>query len=79
MGSGEMKRHIDTAEISVRTADGSNIKGKINLNGEDRASDVLRKSKSSPYLVIFDAYSANLFKKVFIVNKKHIVWIEPED
>jgi hypothetical protein len=79
MGSIEVKRHIDTGEISLRTVDGSVIHGKINLDGEDRVSDVLRKSESSPYLVIFDATSANPFKKVFIVNKKHIVWIEPED
>lgn len=79
MGSSEIKRHIDTGEVSVRMVDGSVIKGKINLDGEDRVSDVLSKSESSPYLVIFDAFSANLFKKVFLVNKKHIVWIEPED
>jgi hypothetical protein len=74
-----MKRHVDTREVCLRTVDGSVIKGKINLDGEDRISDVLQKSESLPYLVVFDAVSSNLFKRVFIVNKKHIVWIEPED
>ena len=72
------KKEIITGNISLRTVDGSVIRGKINLQDKERVSDVLV-GGGSPYLIIFDASTSNVEKKVFIVNKQHIVWVEPED
>jgi len=74
----EKKKEIITGSISLRTVDGSVIRGKINLDDKERVSDVLVRS-DSPYLIIFDASTANVEGKVFIVNKQHIIWVEPED
>jgi len=75
---GGKKKEIRTGNISLRTVDGSVVRGKINLEDNERVSDVLVKGES-PYLIIFDASTANVNDKVFIVNKQHIIWIEPED
>jgi hypothetical protein len=75
---GEKKKEIVTGNISLRTVDGSVIRGKINLEDKERVSDVLVKG-DSPYLIIFGASTSNVNDKVFIVNKQHIVWVEPED
>jgi hypothetical protein len=72
------KKEIVTANISLRTVDGSVIRGKINLENNERVSDVLVNG-ASPYLIIFDASTSNVDGKVFIVNKQHIIWVEPED
>jgi hypothetical protein len=74
----EKKKEIITGHISLKTVDGSVIRGKINLDDKERVSDVLMRS-DSPYLIIFDASTSNVEGKVFIVNKQHIIWIEPED
>jgi hypothetical protein len=72
------KKEIITGNISLRTVDGSVIRGKINLQDKERVSDALA-GGGSPYLIIFDASTSNVEGKVFIVNKQHIVWVEPED
>jgi len=73
------KKEIITGNISIRTVDGSVIRGKINLQDKERVSDALVGGGGSPYLIIFDASTSSVEKKVFIVNKQHIVWVEPED
>jgi hypothetical protein len=72
------KKEIVTGNISLRTVDGSVIRGKINLEDKERVSDVLVNGES-PYLIIFGASTSNVNDKVFIVNKQHIIWVEPED
>jgi hypothetical protein len=74
----EKKKEIITGNISLRTVDGSVVRGKINLEDKERVSDVLVRG-DSPYLIIFDASTSNVDGKVFIVNKQHIIWVEPED
>jgi hypothetical protein len=74
----EKKQEITTGNISLRTVDGSVIRGKINMENNERISDVLTKGES-PYLVVFDASTSSVVGKVFIVNKQHIIWVEPED
>jgi hypothetical protein len=72
------KKEIITGNISLRTVDGSVIRGKINLQDKERVSDALVGGES-PYLIIFDASTSSVEGKVFIVNKQHIIWVEPED
>lgn len=73
----ENKGRIVVGNVTIRTVDGSMIRGKINLGENERISDVMVKGES-PYLVVFDAATANTEGKVFVVNKRHIIWVEPE-
>jgi hypothetical protein len=66
-------------KVSVRTVDGSVIQGNINLKFENRVSDLFIDS-STPFIVLFDAMiPGEGLDKVLILNKSHIVWVEPED
>jgi hypothetical protein len=73
----EKKTNILEGQVSVRTVDGSVIRGKINMGKSKRVSDVFLQG-DAPYIVIYDAVSQHMAGKVFIVNKQHIVWVEPE-
>jgi hypothetical protein len=64
--------------VSVKTVDGSLLRGKIYLGEEKRVSDIFSKSKS-PFVVLYDVTSQSAESKVMIVNKEHIVWVEPEE
>jgi len=64
--------------VSVKTVDGSLLRGKINLGDENRVSDLFAKSEN-PFIVLYDVSSQSAESKVMIVNKKHIVWVEPEE
>jgi len=79
MGSSKKNEKIKIpAEVTIRTVDGSILQGKINLGQKDRISDVLTKSEE-PFIVLFEATYSGGSDKVLIINKNHIVWIEPED
>ena len=65
-------------QVTIRTVEGSVVQGSINLGIEDRVSDLFTKTKD-PFVVLFDAAYSGGTGKVLIVNKTHIVWIEPED
>jgi hypothetical protein len=65
-------------QVTIRTVEGSVVQGSINLGAEDRVSDLFTKTKD-PFVVLFDASYSGGAGKVLIVNKAHIVWIEPED
>lgn len=70
---------VKPARVSIRTLDGSVISGNINLGLENRISDVFVKSET-PFVVMFDAIVAGKNTPgVYIINKSHIVWVEPED
>lgn len=64
--------------VSVKTVDGSLLRGKINLGNEKRVSDIFIQSVN-PFIVLFDVASQSVASKVMIINKNHIVWIEPEE
>ena len=72
------KKTMATAGVTIRTLDGSVLQGKINLGLKKRVSDVFTKS-TEPFIVLFDAAYTGGSGKVFVVNKAHIVWIEPEE
>ena len=55
----EKKDKVVVGNVSIRTADGSMIRGKINLGDNERISDVLVKG-DSPYLVVFDATTSSV-------------------
>jgi len=74
----DKKFKVNTKNITLRTADGSTLSGKINIGEKERVSDVFTKT-DNPFVVLFDAASAHGCGRVFFINKSHIVWVEPED
>lgn len=64
--------------VSIKTVDGSLLRGKINLGDEKRVSDIFAKSKN-PFIVLYDVTTQSAESKIMIVNKEHIVWAEPEE
>jgi hypothetical protein len=69
---------ITESLVSVKTVDGSLLRGKINLGDEKRVSDIFTKSINT-FIVLTNVSSQSVESKVMIVNKNHIVWIEPEE
>jgi hypothetical protein len=70
---------LKPAKVNIKTTDGSIVHGSINLGFESRVSDVFIGSQN-PFIVLFDAAtSKDTSGRVLILNKNHIVWVEPED
>ena len=65
-------------KITVRTSDGATIQGKVNLGTNQRVSDIFT-TGDAPFIVIVEAFLREGAGKILIINKKHIVWVEPED
>jgi hypothetical protein len=66
------------AAVTIRTSDGSVVQGKINLGQRRRISDVFTKSEE-PFVVLYEATYSGGSGKVLVINKDHILWIEPEE
>ncbi|OEU45820.1 MAG: hypothetical protein BBJ60_08740 [Desulfobacterales bacterium S7086C20] len=73
----DLDKMLKPAEVTIRTVDGSVLQGKVNLGKEERVSDVFTKSERQ-FIVLFNATYTGVSKKVLIINKAHIVWIEDE-
>lgn len=78
MDEGKKTYKQETKEITIRTSEGSTLTGKVFLGNEERVSDLFTKT-DSPFIVLVDAEHRDGSGKVLIVNKGHIVWVEPED
>lgn len=65
-------------QVTVKTTDGSTLMGRVNLGIKDRVSDLFTRS-DSPFLVLTDVETREGSGKTLIVNKGHIVWVEPND
>lgn len=65
-------------KITIKTSDGATIQGKINLTSQARVSELFTKS-DSPFIVLVDAVLREGQGKVLVINKEHIVWVEPEE
>jgi hypothetical protein len=75
---GSPRPEVVERTVSIKTVDGGIIRGKINVGEGNRISDVLLTSEA-PFIVIYDVeYPINV-NKVLIINKQHIIWVEPED
>ncbi len=65
--------------ITVRTVEGATLTGKINLSGVyDRVSDLFTRD-DKPFIVLVDVKARDGGAKTIIINKVHIVWVEPHD
>jgi hypothetical protein len=64
--------------ITIMTVDGATIQGKVYIPTDGRMSDLFTKSES-PFLVMVNAISRDVQDKTLFINKKHIIWAEPEE
>jgi len=64
--------------VTIKTSDGSTLMGQINIGIKDRVSDLFTRS-DSPFVVLTDVDTREGSGKTLIVNKAHIVWVEPHD
>ena len=64
--------------ITIKTTDGSTVYGKINIGEKERISDIFTGNKSLFVVMVDVSYKENVGKTMFI-NKRHIVWAEPEE
>ena len=62
--------------VTIRTTDGSTFSGKINLSHNKRVSDLF-KNPGDQFIVLVDVVFRECPEKVVIINKNHIVWVEP--
>ncbi len=69
---------VEYKKITVRTADGSTLNGKINIGQKQRVSDIFIDSEEQ-FVVLVDVSLKDSFGKTMFINKRHIVWVEPED
>jgi len=63
--------------ITIRTTDGSTIYGKVNIGEKERISDIFTSSEITFIVMVDVSYKESIGKTMFI-NKRHIVWAEPE-
>jgi hypothetical protein len=82
MAVGIISRKINACRVTIKLVDGSLVKGKINLHRSDvdiqRVSDLFTKV-ADPFIVVFDANAEDKTGRILILNKRHIVWIAPEE
>jgi hypothetical protein len=70
---------IKTTKVEIRLADGTNIKGCLNIHRYNRVSDCLNSKDSDQFLTIHDACMEDAKGKFVIINRNHIVWAVPEE
>jgi hypothetical protein len=73
---------IEARRVIIKLADGSLIKGKINLRQDEpiiqRASEIFTRHPD-PFVVIFEATFEGKSDRVMVINKYNIFWVSPDD
>lgn len=64
--------------ITVRTTDGATFMGKVNIGIKERLSDLFTKPEK-PFIILLNGEHEEGAEKVLIINKDHIIWVEPEE
>ncbi len=64
--------------LTIMTVDGATIQGRVFLETEERVSDLFTK-REAPFLVMVNAVSRDVQDKTLFINKRHIIWAEPEE
>ncbi len=68
----------DYRVITIKTSDGSTVRGKVNVAPNQRVSEIFT-AQQGPFVVVVDASYGHVTDKTLFINKEHIVWVEPED
>jgi len=73
---------IEARKVTIKLADGSLIRGKINLRQDEtviqRVSEIFTRHPA-PFLVIFEATFEGMTDRVMVINKHNILWVSPDD
>lgn len=69
---------VEYRKITLRTTDGSTINGRVNIGQKQRVSDIFTSSEEL-FIVLVDVSFRDSFGKTMFINKRHIVWVEPEE
>ena len=72
------KKNENYRKITLKTSDGETIQGHVYLGSNTRISDLFTRS-DAPFVVVVNALLRSGQNKTLIINKNHILWIEPED
>lgn len=64
--------------ITIKTVDGEIVSGFVHLGTRGRVSELFTQ-KSDPFVVLSDVATKRKNGVVLIINKLHIVWVEPEE
>jgi hypothetical protein len=73
-----VKKDENYKKITLKTSDGETIQGYVYLRANTRVSDLFTGS-DSPFIVVVNALLRSGQDKILIINKDHILWVEPED
>ncbi len=76
-----MAHKTNPRQVTIKTTDGLTLTGKVNIREHERLSDVFTK-EDNPFVVIYDAIFEGWqgdIRKVLFMNKKHVIWAEPDD
>lgn len=67
------------AKISVCLADGTIVKGTLNIRKYNRLVDYFNSKEAEQFLIIVNASLSGQAGNVVIINRNQIVWAVPED
>ncbi|MEE9911359.1 MAG: hypothetical protein K4571_06505 [Deltaproteobacteria bacterium] len=73
-----MAEILNKTRVVVRLADGTTIKGLLNIGRYNRLSDFLNAKDSDPFIIVYEASMPGTAGKVVIINRSHIAWAAPE-
>ena len=63
----------------VKTAEGSMIRGLINIGVHERLSDFLNDPDAPEFLIVFDAMHQGKKGEVYFINRRHVTWVKPDE
>jgi hypothetical protein len=78
MDKNEIDRSTHYQQVAVKLRDGTILNGKVNIYPKDRISDVLM-SNEKTFVILVESDSNIRTYETIVVNKKEVVWVEPED
>ena len=65
-------------DVTVKLTDGTVLNGKVNIHSNGRISDVLT-SKEKTFIILVESDTVERSYQTIVVNKKEVVWVEPDD
>jgi len=76
---GESSKYKTTyCPVIIKTLDGTILRGKTNINIRERLSDLFTR-EDTPFIILVDAADQEGRYHTLFVNKRNIVWVQPED
>ncbi len=82
-----INREVDSRVVRLKLADGTHVKGYVNLNrtpGYERVSDLVTENPER-FLVLFsvsvkrEVNDNPIFHKTLFINRDHIIWAAPDE